>query len=165
VWTIRDGVRLFEQSHYDDLPSSTGGSGSGGHNGFDNGISSAPSCLRTNIGIVGSAVDVFLTVMNLPATCRSGTLKSMRVVKSINNWTDIVHIVLDPVFLYPTWSAPRDLCLMRYWKHDRLDGSYVVCLDSTTHEYCPLLEGHVRAEMHAVYLIIPPKVSIHKSYT
>jgi hypothetical protein len=26
VWGIRDGVRLFEQSHYDDLPSS-GGSG------------------------------------------------------------------------------------------------------------------------------------------
>jgi hypothetical protein len=126
----------------------------------------------TCIGIVGSAVDIFLTVMNLPAACRSGTfhiyitiwfyiyidiciyififiytyiyvymnefryihiiinksfiyiyiytytyigtLKSMRVVKSINNWTDIVHIVLDPVFLYPTWSAPRDLCLMRY---------------------------------------------------
>eukprot|EP00596_Hydrurales_sp_CCMP1899_P005314 CAMPEP_0119051288 /NCGR_PEP_ID=MMETSP1177-20130426/72951_1 /TAXON_ID=2985 /ORGANISM="Ochromonas sp, Strain CCMP1899" /LENGTH=738 /DNA_ID=CAMNT_0007030437 /DNA_START=193 /DNA_END=2410 /DNA_ORIENTATION=- len=160
VWTIRDGVRLFELSHYDDLPSSAG-SGSGGHNGFDNGLSSAPSCLRTNIGIVGSAVDIFLTVMNLPATCRSGTLKSMRVVKSINNWTDIVHIVLDPVFLYPTWSAPRDLCLMRYWKHDRLDGSYLVCLDSTSHEDCPLMEGHVRAEMHAVYLIIPPKLGLY----
>lgn len=30
-------------------------------------------------------------------------------------------------------TAPRDLCLVRYWKHNDADGSYVVCLDSTFH--------------------------------
>lgn len=104
VWSVRDGVRLFEQSNYDDLPSSNG-SGSGGHNGLDNGLSSSPPCLRVNMSVSGSALDVFMAVMNLPPACRTGTIKSIRVVESINNYTDIVHIVLDPVFLYPTWAG------------------------------------------------------------
>jgi hypothetical protein len=104
VWSVHDGLRLFEQSNYDDLPSSNG-SGSGGHNGFDNGLSSVPPCLRVNISVSGSALDVFMAVMNLPPACRTGTIKSIRVVESINNYTDIVHIVLDPVFLMPTWTG------------------------------------------------------------
>lgn len=104
VWSVRDGVRLFEQSNYDDLPSSNG-CGSGGHNGYDNGLSSVPPCLRVNISVSGSALDVFMAVMNLPPACRTGTIKSIRVVESINNNTDVVHIVLDPVFLMPTWSG------------------------------------------------------------
>jgi hypothetical protein len=58
-----------------------------------------------NISVSGSALDVFMAVMNLPPACRTGTIKSIRVVESINNYTDIVHIVLDPVFLMPTWTG------------------------------------------------------------
>ena len=104
VWSVREGLRLFEQSNYDDLPSSNG-SGSGGHNGYDNGLTSAPPCFRVNISVAGSALDVFMAVMNLPPACRTGTIKSIRVVESMNNYTDVVHIVLDPVFLYPTWAG------------------------------------------------------------
>ena len=104
VWSVRDGLRLFEQSNYDDLPS-TNGCGSGGHNGYDNGLTSVPPCLRVNISVSGSALDVFMAVMNLPPGCRTGTIKSIRVVESINNNTDVVHMVLDPVFLNPTWSG------------------------------------------------------------
>jgi hypothetical protein len=99
-----------------------------------------------------------MAVMNLPPLCRTGSVKSIRIVESINNYTDVVHIVLDAAYTFPTWTAPRDLCLMRYWKHNTSDGSYVVCLDSTFHLDCPLVAGHVRADLHAVYLISPPKL-------
>lgn len=45
---------------------------------------------------------------------------------------------------------------MRYWR-DNFDGSYVICLDSSTHPECPLVEGYVRGELHAAYIVAPPK--------
>jgi hypothetical protein len=39
--------------------------------------------------------------------------------------------------------APRDLVLVRYWRHSS-DGCYVICLDSTEHRECPLIPGVVR---------------------
>jgi hypothetical protein len=113
-------------------------------------------CLRVNINISGSVTDVFMAIMNLPPSCRTGIVKSIRVVESISNYADIVHIILEPVYIYPTWTSPRDFCLMRYWKHNA-DGSYVVCYDSTYHHDCPLIPNHVRADLHAAYLISPPK--------
>lgn len=104
VWSIRDGLRVFEQSNYDDA-SSSNGHGSGGHNGYDNGLTSAPPCLRVNVNVSGSALDVFMCVMSLPPACRTGTIKSIRVLESINNYTDVVHIILDPVFLNPSWAG------------------------------------------------------------
>eukprot|EP00596_Hydrurales_sp_CCMP1899_P010073 CAMPEP_0119044170 /NCGR_PEP_ID=MMETSP1177-20130426/29212_1 /TAXON_ID=2985 /ORGANISM="Ochromonas sp, Strain CCMP1899" /LENGTH=580 /DNA_ID=CAMNT_0007013793 /DNA_START=607 /DNA_END=2349 /DNA_ORIENTATION=+ len=156
VWSIQDGLRLFEQSNYDDFSKYNSLTG-GFQNGFDDGTLNMPPTLRVNINLTGCAVDVFLAIVNLPPACRTGSIKGIRVIASINNYTDIVHIVLDPVFLYPTWTAPRDFCLMRYWKHNDSDGSYVVCLNSTIHEDCPLLSGHIRADLNAVYVISPPK--------
>ena len=54
-------------------------------------------------------------------------------------------------------TAPRDFCLIRYWR-DNFDGSYVICLDSTTHPECRLVEGYVRGELHAAYIVAPPRV-------
>jgi hypothetical protein len=53
-------------------------------------------------------------------------------------------------------AAPRDFCLVRYWR-DNFDGSYVICLDSSTHPECPLVEGYVRGDLHAAYIVAPPK--------
>ena len=56
--------------------------------------------------------------------------------------------------------APRDFCLVRYAKQN-IDGSFVICLDSTSHEDCPIpseeSDDHIRAELHAVYVISPPR--------
>jgi hypothetical protein len=52
--------------------------------------------------------------------------------------------------------APRDLCLLRYWRSNS-DGSYILCLDSTSHADCPVIENYVRAEFHGAYVIAPPK--------
>ena len=181
VWSVRDGIRLFEQTFDEGIGGSSSGfsSGAGGftsaflglgnpHHGSSSSSSasgssgstdlSSPPCLRINIPVNGSALDVFMAVMNLPPACRTGAVKSIRVVESINNYTDVVHIVLDSAYTFPTWTAPRDLCLMRYWKHNTSDGSYVVCMDSTFHLDCPLMAGHVRGDLHAVYLISPPKL-------
>ena len=92
VWSVRDGVRLFEQDDRYNTKTIA-----------DN--NAPPPCLRVNVGVSGSALDVFMAVMNLPPACRTGAVRSIRVVESINNYTDIVHIVLDPVFTYPTWTG------------------------------------------------------------
>jgi hypothetical protein len=154
TWTVKDGVRIFEQAFGDERPY-TSSSSSSSFSGVDCNL---PPCLKINVGVNGSALDVMAAMIEMPAACRTGVIKSIRVVETINNCTDIIHVILEPIFVYPTWTAPRDFCLMRYWKHDRAGGSSVVCLDSTYHHDCPLLVGHIRADLHAVYTISPPKV-------
>lgn len=163
VCSILDGVRIFEQAGYDE----TAVRGSSGvrvetaetepvaDQRPRNPYADIP-CYRVNIGVCSGTLDVFKSIMSLPPGCRTGAIKQMRVIESIDNYTDIVHILLDPIYIYPTWTAPRDLCLMRYWKH-LADKSYVICFDSTDHRDCPLTTGYVRADMHATYLISPPK--------
>jgi hypothetical protein len=51
---------------------------------------------------------------------------------------------------------------MRYWR-DNSDGSYVICMDSTIHQDCPVIEGYVRGELHAAYLMAPPRTRDHSS--
>jgi hypothetical protein len=146
VCEVKEGLRIFEQSHEN--------SNIDNHSlYFSQGI---PQCRRVNIGLNGSPFDVFLAIMNLPPACRTGSINSIQVIEVVDNYTDIVHIVLDPVYLYPTWTSPRDLCLIRYWRHNS-DGSYVVCWDSTFHQDCPVVTSYIRADIHAAYLICPPK--------
>lgn len=52
--------------------------------------------------------------------------------------------------------AARDFCLVRFAKQN-VDGSFAVCLDSVSHTDCPSVPGIVRAELHAVYLVSPPR--------
>lgn len=166
ICSILQGVRIFEQVGSSELLSSDRGA-SNPAVVIETSSCEAPSqirassyshvpCYRVNIGVNSCPLDVFKTIMSLPAGCRSGAIKQMRVIQSIDNYTDIVHIILEPIYVYPTWTAPRDLCLMRYWKQNA-DKSYVVCFDSTVHPDCPLMVDHVRAELHSAYLISPPK--------
>jgi len=134
VIEVFDGLRIFQQSNTIDS--------------LDN------VCLRVNVGINGSVNDVSSAIMSLPPACRTGILKSLRVVETIDNCTDIIHLMLEPVYIFPTWTAPRDFCLKRYWKHNS-DGSYVICYDSTFHQDCPLVMGYLRADLHAAYYISP----------
>ena len=119
-----------------------------------------PPCARVNLSVNASASDVFLTIMNLPASCRTGTIKNMTVVETIDNYTDIIHMQLDALYLWPTWTSPRDFCLIRHWKHNA-DGSYAITLDSTFHHSCPIVYGFVRATLHGAYIITPPKDDVY----
>jgi hypothetical protein len=93
VYNVVDGARVFEYV--------------GNENGRGKATSSvkSPPCLRMNIGMTGSVGDVFLTIMNLPPSCRNGTIKSLRVVDTIDNCTDIIQIVLEPSYVPPTWTG------------------------------------------------------------
>jgi hypothetical protein len=62
-------------------------------------------CLRINVALNSSTSDVYMTIMNYPPNCRSGIIKSVSLVEYIDNNTDIIHIVLDPIYIYPTWTG------------------------------------------------------------
>ena len=154
-WRVRKivhGIRLFEQIDDESSPFS-----------LDRmrGVTSkssgkAPVCLRAMLPMNAPASDVFMTLMNMPPSCRTGVVNTFRIVESLSHYADVVHITLDPVYIFPSWTAPRDLCVLRYWKQN-IDGSYIICWDSTTHVDCPLMLGYVRAEIHAAYAIAGPK--------
>jgi len=120
-------------------------------------------CLRINVNVNCSAATMLRTILDFPSACWAGSIKSVRVIETLENYLDVIHIGLESMVLYPTTGigigtriAPRDLCLMRYWRQNE-DGSYIVCLDSTFHQDCPVQNGYVRADMHAAYIICSPK--------
>jgi hypothetical protein len=86
----------------------------------------------------------------------SGQIASFRVLETIDDHMDVIHLVFRPLYLFPSWTAPRDFVLFRFWKYDD-DGTYQICYDSGEHRDCPEVQGYVRGEMHSVYTIAPLK--------
>eukprot|EP01041_Mallomonas_annulata_P010075 gene10075-20994_t len=147
VSNVVQGIRIFEQSNRfisknNDSSFTTSHESS---SSTSTSMTDLPPCLRINMSMNGSPSDVFMSIMKekTAVSVLPGIIKSMRIIETINNYTDIVHIILDPIFIYPTWTSPRDFCVMRYWRNDS-DGSYAICMDSTFHHDCPLVLGYVR---------------------
>jgi len=132
-----------------------------------------PACdpMKAHVVIRTSPLDAFLCLMSygrittplcrsdgdgLPLSPNSEQRASFRIIESIDDQTDIIHMVFRPLFLWPSWTAPRDYCLFRYWRLEQ-DGSYVVCYESMQHEDCPLTDGYVRGVLHQVITIAPQK--------
>lgn len=86
----------------------------------------------------------------------SGQIASFRIIETIDDHTDVIHLVFRPLYLFPSWTAPRDFVMYRFWKYDD-DGTYQICLDSDQHRDCPPVTGYVRGDMHSVYTIAPLK--------
>jgi len=86
----------------------------------------------------------------------SGQIASFRIIETMNDHLDVIHLVFRPLYLFPSWTAPRDFILDRFWKFDD-DGTYQICFDSREHRDCPPIPGYVRGEMHSVYTIAPLK--------
>jgi F0F1-type ATP synthase assembly protein I len=93
-----DGTRIFENVT-DECAEKTN-SKVNGSSKFD-----AVDLLRVNIPIKGSTSDVFTTLMNMPAACKTGIINNYRIVESMDNQTDIVHITLESQYIYPTWTG------------------------------------------------------------
>lgn len=87
---------------------------------------------------------------------RSGHSASFRVIEQIDDHTDIVHLFFRKLYLFPSWTEPRDYVLFRYWKYEP-DGSYSVCYESVEHPDCPPQPGFVRGVMHQVCTLAPTK--------
>ena len=83
-----------------------------------------------------------------------GLNKCFTVVETIDEHSSIIHLFHRPLYLFPSWTTPRDFCLLRYWRLDD-DGSYIVCYDSVIHPDCPPIDSHVRATLHGVFTISP----------
>ena len=86
----------------------------------------------------------------------SGQIASFRILETIDDHMDVIHLVFRPLYLFPSWAQPRDFVLFRFWKYDD-DGTYQICYDSGEHRDCPTIQGYVRGEMHCVYTIAPLK--------
>eukprot|EP00571_Detonula_confervacea_P003365 CAMPEP_0172325374 /NCGR_PEP_ID=MMETSP1058-20130122/53837_1 /TAXON_ID=83371 /ORGANISM="Detonula confervacea, Strain CCMP 353" /LENGTH=1269 /DNA_ID=CAMNT_0013041897 /DNA_START=65 /DNA_END=3874 /DNA_ORIENTATION=- len=86
----------------------------------------------------------------------SGQIASFRIIETMDDHMDVIHLVFRPIYLFPSWTAPRDFVLYRFWKYDD-DGTYHICFDSGQHRDCQPVPGYVRGEMHSVYTIAPLK--------
>ena len=121
--------------------------------------------LKSSVVLKAKSLDAFMCLMcsgrilegespPIIPVPNSGQIASFRIIETINDHMDLIHLVFRPLYLFPIWSAPRDFVLYRFWKYDD-DGSYQVCFDSGTHNKCPPNEVYVRGEMHSVYTIAP----------
>ena len=121
--------------------------------------------LKTQMVMTASPLHAFMCLMSLsrtpldsspPFVPGCGQRSSFRVLKHIDNNMDVIHVFFRPLYLFPSWTTPRDFVLFRYWRHES-DGTYVICYNSVAHRDCPPLSGYTRGEMHAVYTIAPRK--------
>ncbi|KAL3943961.1 MAG: hypothetical protein SGBAC_001955 [Bacillariaceae sp.] len=87
---------------------------------------------------------------------KSGHSSSFRVIEQMDDHTDIVHLFFRKLYLFPSWTEPRDYVLFRYWRYEP-DGSYSVCYESIEHPDCPPQPGFVRGIMHQVSTLAPTK--------
>lgn len=94
----------------------------------------------------------------------SGQIASFRIIETMDDHMDVIHLVFRPLYLFPSWTAPRDFVLYRFWKYDD-DGTYQVCFDSGQHRDCPPVPGYVRGEMQSVYTIAPLKTKKKRGTT
>ena len=121
--------------------------------------------LKTQLVLNATPLLAFMCLMSLsrvdlrsnePFVPGSGQRTSFRVLKTIDNNMDIIHVVYRPLFLFPSWTTPRDFVVCRYWRYES-DGTYTVCYESVSHRDCPPLSAYTRGELHGVYTIAPRK--------
>jgi hypothetical protein len=89
----------------------------------------------------------------------SSQRSSFRIIEKVDDHTDVIHVVFRPLYLFPSWTSPRDFCVMRYWRLDD-DGCYVLCYDSVKHRECPPTPSYVRGDMHGVSTLAPMKQTL-----
>lgn len=126
--------------------------------------------LKSQAVLNASPLNAFMCLMSLnrfPScadfdTPLSGQRSSFRMIESIDDHMEVIHLVFRPLFLFPSWTKPRDVILFRYWRLQD-DGTYFVGYDSVQHRDCPPSPSYVRGEMHAVYTIAPRKEVRRKS--
>lgn len=132
--------------------------------GIGGSTTSAP--LRAQVTLNAHPLDAFMCLMSYGRldtresknglTPNSGQIASFRLLEKIDDHTDIIHLFFRSLYLFPSWTEPRDFVLFRYWRYEP-DGSYFVCCESVEHPLCPPQPGYVRGEMHQVCTLAPSK--------
>lgn len=114
--------------------------------------------MPTNTDNSGNGTDGIYSSSAMMNTPKSEQGSSFRIVETVSDNMDIIQLTFRPIYLFPSWTSPRDYVLVRYWRMEP-DGSYVVCYDSVKHRDCPARPEFVRGEMHQVFTIAPRKCS------
>jgi len=168
-WGVYNGLRVYEIDHVTTrsgvvkrpagLRDGLEGQGNGGSTLFG-GRRSRPSfpCRKLQLRVGATPLQTFIALVSVPCRVLNGVIERVRNVEHLDDQTDVIHLSLKPFFFWPTWTAPRDFCLLRSWRYDE-DGTYVICYDSTIHPGCPPVDGFVRGSMHSVYTISPKRRS------
>jgi hypothetical protein len=127
--------------------------------------------LKTQVVLRAHPLDAFMCMMSHARISRSvsdedlapcsGQRASFRTIEKIDDHMDVVHLVCRKMYLFPSWTVPRDFVLFRYWRYEP-DGSYIVCYESVEHAACPPNPRFVRGEMHQVCTIAPSKANVKK---
>jgi hypothetical protein len=127
--------------------------------------------LKTQVVLRAHPLDAFMCMMSyarIPSSVSdedlapcSGQRASFRTIEKIDDHMDVVHLVCRKMYLFPSWTVPRDFVLFRYWRYEP-DGSYIVCYESVEHASCPPNPRFVRGEMHQVCTIAPSKKNVEK---
>jgi hypothetical protein len=125
--------------------------------------------VKAQVVLGTSPLDAFLCLMSYARinadprsilSPNSGQSASFRLVASIDDHTDVIHMICRPLYLFPSWTTPRDFVLYRYWRFEQ-NGTYTICYESVQHCDCPPHPDFVRGEMHQVYTIAPQK-KVHR---
>ena len=121
--------------------------------------------LKASLVLPASPLDAFMWLMShsrienpdqVPLQPNSGQRASFRIIETIDDHCDIIHVVHRPLYLFPSWTAPRDYCLFRYWRFEA-DGTYIICYDSVEHRECPPTPEYVRGSLYGVQTIAPKR--------
>lgn len=123
--------------------------------------------MKSHLVLNATPLDAFLCLMfqgqlpdnsalSGPLAPNSGQRASFRIIEHIDDNTDVVHLVCNPIYLFPSWTTPRDFVLYRYWRLEP-DGSFIICFESVQHKDCPPYPSYCRGEMDQVFTIAPHK--------
>lgn len=106
-WKVHDvyeGIRILEPIHPLDDDQAYYEAFFSGSLGKSIDIQPAP-CLRINVSVNASATEAFSAISNFSNPLKTGIIQSMRVIQNIDNVTDIVHLKLHPLYLFPSWTG------------------------------------------------------------
>ncbi|KAL0585190.1 hypothetical protein ABG067_005086 [Albugo candida] len=123
-------------------------------------VSSLPPAFRTSLKVDASPKAVFDAIMHTNSSFYLGNhiIQDANVVEAHEkDHSDIVCWKLAPIFLWPVYTAPRELCLLRYWRKEQ-DESFFICFQSTSHPNCPISKDAVRATMLGGGFILSPSI-------
>ncbi|KAH9260586.1 hypothetical protein BASA81_001053 [Batrachochytrium salamandrivorans] len=118
--------------------------------------------LRAVCEVRGSAKNIFDLVMDH----ESVVFTTSRVVKRLNDTSDIVYMQTREISVGPVHAGPRDLVLLRYWRMDE-EGDFVITWQSIEDSSIELKspEGFCRGKIFSMSLHVVPNTSNSQTCT
>jgi hypothetical protein len=123
IFDVYEGVRLLQIVKPPSASEAAAGGGAAGGGGGGGGATVKSSvnafsplgtsrpgavdapCMRVNIAVNASPADTFSNIINFSNSLQTGIIRSVRMVENIDNFTDIIHLKLEAMFLYPSWTG------------------------------------------------------------